>query len=197
MHLLNERVLKTVEKSGLDYFHFTEHEQSGNGFGNRFSNAIQRVFKKGYQQVICIGNDTPQLQGAHIRTAVDSLNQGIAINGPSLDGGFYLMGIHASQFDAKCFESLPWQTGKLASSYLQLLHNGNVQVGSLEHLIDLDSLGDVEQLLQGKDQRGLLVQLILSTLVHTRTIQSYRVREISSISFEIPLNKGSPVSIAA
>lgn len=197
MQVLNERVLKTVEKSGLDYFHFTEEDQKGIGFGNRFSYSIQQVFEKGYQQVICIGNDTPQLHSAHIKTAANSLDKGIAINGPSLDGGFYLMGIKASQFDAKIFESLPWQTGKLASSYLQSLQQRGIEIDTLEHLVDLDSEQDIDLLFQGQDLRSDLAQLILGTLSHDYTSHLYRAREISDASLEIPLNKGSPSSIAA
>ena len=197
MDVLNERVLNTVEKSGFDYFLFTENEQKGIGFGNRFSNAIQQIFKKGYEQVICIGNDTPQLHSSHIKKAANSLNKGIASTGPSLDGGFYLMGIHASQFDPKSFENLPWQTSHLAASYHKTLEEFDIKVDKLERLLDLDSENDISQLFQGKDLRSALARLILGTLAYKYNSHQYRVRETKQVSIEIPLNKGSPALIAA
>ncbi|PRP67380.1 hypothetical protein BST86_09880 [Nonlabens agnitus] len=197
MDVLNSRVIQQVEKSGLDYFHFTEKEQEGIGFGKRFSNAIQRVIKKGYDQVICVGNDTPQLSCDHLLRAADSLNQGKAVNGPSLDGGFYLMGIHASSFDAISFENLPWQTGHLATSYMELLERQSKSVDVLEHLHDLDDEDDIHQLFKGKDLRWHLAQLILETLYFKPVTFSLEFSNTESVSLESPLNKGSPISIAA
>ncbi|BAO54415.1 TIGR04282 family arsenosugar biosynthesis glycosyltransferase [Nonlabens marinus] len=197
MDVLNDRVLKTVEKSGLDYFHFTEDEQEGLGFGQRFSNSIQKVFEKGYDKVICIGNDTPQLTSSHLLSAVNSLNSGKAVNGPSLDGGFYLMGINSADFDAVRFESLPWQTNKLASSYFKLLEEQLLRVDLLEYLVDLDSEEDIKRLFDGTDLRSSLAQSILKTLINKRASHVYTSKQTESVSFELPLNKGSPASIAA
>jgi len=197
MNVLNDRVLQTVEISGLDYFHFTEDEQEGFDFGKRFSHSIQRVFEKGYDQVICVGNDTPQLTSSHLFTAVESLNSGKAVNGPSLDGGFYLMGINATDFDAASFENLPWQTNKLASSYLNLLEAQSLEVDLLEYLVDLDSEEDINRLFNGADLRTDLAQAILSTLNSERALHVYTSKQTESVSFELPLNKGSPASIAA
>ncbi len=197
MDVLNLKTLRTVQKSGLDYIHINENEQEGTGFGARFSNAIQHVFKKGYDQVICIGNDSPQLEVSHLHRTAISLDGGIAMNGPSLDGGFYLMGIHKIHFDSDRFEKLPWQTSELASSYLSILQDRGIANSSLEHLADLDSQKDIDLFLKGKDQRTQLAQLIISTLSHIVNSYTYQVKETQSVSFQLPLNKGSPLSIAA
>ena len=53
---LNARSLQIAKNSGLDYFHFSENEQTGGNFGERFANAIAAIYHKGYDAVITIGN---------------------------------------------------------------------------------------------------------------------------------------------
>ncbi|WP_194850008.1 TIGR04282 family arsenosugar biosynthesis glycosyltransferase [Nonlabens antarcticus] len=197
MQVLNDRILQTVKKSGLDFYHYSEKEQYGIGFGNRFSNAIQDVFDKGYEHVICLGNDTPQLRVAQIHTALDCLHNGIAVNGPSLDGGFYLMGISKSQFDKQHFENLPWQTSNLAAAYLKFLDKSGIEVKILEHLADLDSTEDIHRFLNGCDQRSIIIQLILGTLTLVQNSNHFLpTRKPASVIFRAIYNKGSPLLAA-
>ncbi len=72
---LTNITLKTVKKTKLPYFHFTEKEQVGASFGTRFSNAIQEIIAKGFENVIAIGNDTPKLTAATILKAEKELNK--------------------------------------------------------------------------------------------------------------------------
>ena len=119
--VLNNNILKTVQKSGLPYFLYTEKEQNGHSFGSRFVNAIQEVFDKGFTNIITVGNDTPQLKTSHLNTAATQLEAHKFVIGPSTDGGFYLMGLEKSQFDATAFLELPWQSSRLCSSLEMIL----------------------------------------------------------------------------
>ena len=69
---LNLQTLKVVKKTGIPYFLSSEKNQTGNSFGERFTNAIQSVYDKGFENVITIGNDTPHLQSQHILKAVEN-----------------------------------------------------------------------------------------------------------------------------
>ncbi|CAN0575163.1 unnamed protein product, partial [Ectocarpus sp. 12 AP-2014] len=59
---LTKETLRKVKRTKQPYFHISEKEQTGNSFGERFTNAIQTVFDKGYEHIITVGNDTPQLK---------------------------------------------------------------------------------------------------------------------------------------
>jgi len=59
--------------------------------------------------VITIGNDTPILKSHHIVEASRQLESKNVVLGPSLDGGFYLLGIHKTHFNREQFIDLPWQ----------------------------------------------------------------------------------------
>ena len=60
-HLLNTKTIATAKKAGLPFFHYSESEQVGYSFGERFTSAITSVFNKGFENIIVIGNDTPHL----------------------------------------------------------------------------------------------------------------------------------------
>ena len=107
--VLTEHTLNTARKTGLPYFLMSEKEQIGSSFGERFVNAISSIFELDFDMVITIGNDTPQLKSSDIVRASKLLGAKKSVLGPSRDGGFYLMGIHKSQFDAKTFRECTCQ----------------------------------------------------------------------------------------
>ena len=55
---LNKQTLKKAKKSKLPYFVVSEKEQIGISFGERFTNAIDLIFKKGFDNVIYSGVTT-------------------------------------------------------------------------------------------------------------------------------------------
>ena len=118
---LNQKTYLEAKKTGLDVIVFSEKLQRGNSFSERFSNAIESAFLQGYQHIISIGNDSPDLKAKHIAIAHENLNKGITTLGPSLDGGAYLITISKQQFNKKDFASLPWQSRTLFTSLKKYL----------------------------------------------------------------------------
>ena len=193
---LNEQVLQTVKRSGLTYFLITENEQIGNSFGERFSNAIQQIFDKGYENVISIGNDTPQLTAAHLRQTNILLQDKKIVLGPSLDGGFYLMGIHRSLFRKAQFLKLPWQTANLVKCVERLIHKSGAASYRLEVLQDIDDARDLNSLLHifsgiSSEIRRIIVQLQRKSFSFFQKKQKIE-RNTYQYSF---FNKGSPVRL--
>ena len=190
---LNRLTLSTVKKTGIPYYHYSEKEQQGASFGERFANAIAAVFELGYDQVIAIGNDSPQLTSTTIKKAAKAISRDHFVMGPSFDGGFYLLGLHKEHFDKQAFLALGWQTKKLRAELLELLSQKAVTSYSLPPLRDLDTRQDLllcsrqGYLLPTRVYR--LIQLLLS--VGNELIHYVRPR-VLSISLDIPLNKGSP-----
>jgi glycosyltransferase A (GT-A) superfamily protein (DUF2064 family) len=192
MDVLNEKVTKTAKASGFDFYHFTEVEQRGVGFGTRFTNSIQDVFDKGYDSVICLGNDTPLLTVKLIQDAADALRKGKAVKGKSLDGGLYLIAINKNNFDAPAFQDLPWQTSNLATSFHEYIAVQNQELEVLESLADLDTEQDLEDFLSGKDARRSIIRLLLCTFSRKQTHYQYFHKQTTSVISLLPLNKGSP-----
>ena len=190
--VLTDHTLETVEKTGLPHFHFTEAEQTGTTFGERFTNAIRAVYEKGYSQVITIGNDSPQLKAYHILEAKKQLENKRFVLGPSLDGGFYLMGLHQEQFEPFEFQQLAWQRSRLGKQLVQLISDA-VPVFYLPTLIDIDSAADVNALISSNFQiPRRILKILCSILFEPQKILGQVAILPNSISLRIPQNRGSP-----
>ncbi|WP_168796438.1 TIGR04282 family arsenosugar biosynthesis glycosyltransferase [Flagellimonas onchidii] len=190
---LTEHTLQVVRQSGLPFFHISEKEQHGNTFGERFSHAIKSIYDKGYKNVITIGNDSPELRAHHILETDKQLKHGKTVLGPTLDGGFYLMGLHQSNFDAQLFQKLPWQRVGLFHKISQLFRTNSSTLFTLPILRDIDVLEDVKVLLNFIGRIPKTVFKVLADLAK-RSIQFFETYipkpEIRFIIFSF--NKGSP-----
>lgn len=190
---LNKHTLSTVEKSGLPYFHFSEKEQNGPTFAERYVNAIQSVYDQGYDTVITIGNDTPQLTTKHLHHTVEKLQECPIVLGPSMDGGYYLMGLHKSQFDPEVFLKLPWQTSRLMHRMQQVFSAKKTAVVLLNKLQDIDTAKDAKKLADGFKAVSYRILQVLRSLFTSEDVPILKyVFFIPIFQKEIYYNKGSP-----
>lgn len=196
--VLNAQVLKTVKQTGLPYFLYSEEKQRGTTFGERFTHAIQDIYNLGFDQIISVGNDSPHLTKKHFIAAEEHLKTCPLVLGPSVDGGFYLMGLKKSHFNPDSFLKLPWQTQGLMTSIILLVHSKKIEAAFLETLQDLDTASDIPQLLQVGKSLPFKIQLLLKKCVQkafqTSFYQDLFFQKISSLTY---YNKGSPFRISA
>jgi rSAM/selenodomain-associated transferase 1 len=116
-------------------------KQKGRGFENRFYNAFYEVFTRGYDQVVAVGNDCLDLSEDILEEAFYKLSDNDAVLGPSIDGGFYLLGLR--KFQGSIFENVDWNTSKVyVQFYLNVCKYYN-SIGSLPLLRDIDSQQDL------------------------------------------------------
>ncbi|WP_299618266.1 DUF2064 domain-containing protein [uncultured Tenacibaculum sp.] len=186
---LHQKVLSEAQKTGLDILVFNENNQVGTSFGERFSNAIETVFNQGYDHVITIGNDSPELNSAHILIAHENLIRQRNTLGPALDGGVYLIGISKQQFLKDEFASLPWQTSELLNTLTAFFTQKTLNPFLLQPLKDLDSKSDLFYFLQSG--RSVLESIIL-TIISTFSIPTYTEYTSSEAYIKNQHNKGSP-----
>ena len=191
---LNEHTLNTVKKTNLPYYLFSEKQQIGNSFGERFTNAIQFIYNQGFETVITIGNDTPHLNADHILNTVVKLQTHDLVLGPSTDGGFYLMGLKKSHFNAETFLKLPWQTTSLNRSISKLLASKKIQISYLEPLSDIDALSDIKKIIDSfKKLKIALIKILLQCVFIKKEITSSICLFIKNFKLEHHFNKGSPI----
>ena len=143
VNLLIDQTIDTIKASGLPYQVCYSNEQVGNTFSERFTNAINDAFSKGYDRVITIGNDTPLLNSTHL---IKAANTSKLVLGPSVDGGFYLMGISKGEYSQELFNSFSW--GKSSLLYEVLSKFKETQL--LDKLRDIDTAEDFKLLLNSK-----------------------------------------------
>ncbi|AXT56626.1 DUF2064 domain-containing protein [Aquimarina sp. AD1] len=190
---LTSRTITLVKKTGLDYFVYNEQQQSGTGFGERFSNAISDIYKKGYHAVITLGNDTPNLSKTHLLKAVEAIQKGHSAIGPSYDGGFYLLGIHKETFHKKEFAQFSWNTSNVRNELYAYLQSYNRSFSQLDFLYDLDHFSDITNIYKTLPFLLKKLRSVLQRIFQKRekTTSSGQIL-LLHISLKIYYNKGSP-----
>lgn len=192
---LTKKTITTVKHTELPFFIYTEKEQHGLTFGERFVNAIQDVYNKGYDNVITIGNDTPHLSKHHLIESVKQLENNTFVLGPSLDGGFYLMGLHKSQFNIDLFLKLPWQSRKLSTCISRLIKTAKIKMVTLEVLIDIDDINDIKSISHFfKKFSKKLNKIIQNLLLYKINVIGFIVSGTSTTYTYQFFNKGSPLT---
>ena len=138
----------TARQVGVDFLCVDSAQQSGHTFGERLSGAMQRAFAAGYEQLLVIGNDCPQLDAGALRHALTTLATTGAVLGPATDGGVYLLGVARAYFEAAAWAALPWQTTRLGAALGRQLRAVGAAVRRLPTLADIDDEQDLAHALR-------------------------------------------------
>jgi rSAM/selenodomain-associated transferase 1 len=119
---------------------FQKKLQKGNDLGERMQHAFEMAFKEGYEKVVIVGSDLFDLKSAHIENAFKTLENHNLVIGPSLDGGYYLLGMKV--LHSAVFKNKQWGTDSVLETTLKNLEQENVKL--LEALNDIDTFEDLQ-----------------------------------------------------
>lgn len=164
---LNQHTLNLIKKTKLPYYIIASQDQQGKDFGEKFTNAFLQIFNKGYDNVIALGNDHPELSSAKIQAAADYLSDHDLVAGPAKDGGLYLIGMNFNSFAVHQFRNLPWQTDQLYEAFNQLAIANQASCKLLQPLKDADNYWQLQAILahlKSSVHYQQLYQLIISIL---------------------------------
>lgn len=120
--------------------------QQGNDLGSRMATAFAQAFAQGYQQVLLIGSDIPNLDAAYLTQAATMLQQHDVVIGPVLDGGYCLIGCHGDRFTPRLFQGIAWSTGQVLASTCQACVTADLTYHLLPMLRDIDTIEDLQAL---------------------------------------------------
>jgi len=194
-HLTGQTIQK-AKRTGFPVFHFDEGMQEGTSFEERLSNAMKTLFDRGFENLVVIGNDSPDLTTANLKEAVSSLEHKQAVLGPADDGGVYLIGLHRDQFEYTEFRDLPWRREHLFQRMILWIHSrGFHNVKVLNYKMDLDTKKDFRNWSgNARNVCGKLIRLIAG-LLQASPGPCFHRRFNASLDFYpfTRFNKGSPV----
>lgn len=111
-YLLN-KTIATARETGVPYFHFTEKEQYGETFEERLLNSFNHIFHEGYENIICIGSDCPQLTSTYLKESKTTVERGVTTFGADENGGVYLIAISKAHFETGILENISWNTHRV------------------------------------------------------------------------------------
>ncbi len=120
-------------------------DQKGKDLGARMQQAFDDIIGYGFRKVVIIGADSPTLPISYIRDAFSLLNRSELVIGPSLDGGYYLVGIKGKV--PPVFEGIPWGTGEVFTLTLKKVVSFGLAVSLLPFWYDIDTIEDLNSLI--------------------------------------------------
>ena len=122
---------------------FRKYVQCAGDLGARMDYAFSLPFKiGGYRKVVIIGSDCPGLSPELINQAFDALDEHDVVLGPSLDGGYYLLGM--KRWQRNLFEGKAWSTDSVLSDTRKQIEQSGGRLALLPELRDVDTAADWE-----------------------------------------------------
>jgi uncharacterized protein len=112
------------------------HPQVEGDLGMRMAAAVLRQQPSAQRPVILVGGDCPYLSDVVLEECATLLNRHQVVIGPSLDGGYYLLGLQS--YVADFFQEMPWSTESVFSETMRRAERQGLCPALLPVLEDVD-----------------------------------------------------------
>jgi uncharacterized protein len=123
--------------------------QEGNGLAAGLVSAFRVFIGRGYRHVIALDGDSPQISSQTLEQAFCLLDSNDVVVGPTIDGGYYLVG--ATALEPTLFDQGRIGTGGAFDSLWAAAQELNLRVAMTETAYDVDEPGDLARLSQELD----------------------------------------------
>ncbi len=120
--------------------------QVGTGLGSRLISATQWASGEGYERIIIVGSDSPTLPLSYVSEAIVILATRDIVIGPSIDGGYYLIGFSSPNISLTVpfvFQEIPWSTSSVFEQTVARACLTDATLGLLPPWYDVDTPADV------------------------------------------------------
>jgi len=137
----NKNLMAAWLGAGFDY-----SPQGEGDIGLRMGRAFEDGFGSGYEAVVIIGSDIPDITADIIQKAFEGLKNHDLVLGPAGDGGYYLIGIHKTAFsraNPRLFNEIRWGTERVLSQTLAAAKELRLSYILLDTLDDVDRPEDL------------------------------------------------------
>lgn len=115
--------------------------QEGIDLGEKMYNAIDYVLNQKYKSCILIGTDIPFLEEHDLSTAFNILENKDIVLGPTLDKGYYLVGMKKPT--KAIFKNIEYGYGNVLDNTISSIKNSNLSYGLTNKNIDIDEEEDL------------------------------------------------------
>jgi glycosyltransferase A (GT-A) superfamily protein (DUF2064 family) len=117
--------------------------QHGDGWDVRQANILAWGHEQGYERIVLVGSDSPQLPVTVVRDAFAALLDHDVAMGRTLDGGYYLVGMRGFH---DVLSGVPMSTVSAADALAARTRNLGLQLAELPVTFDIDEERDLEHL---------------------------------------------------
>lgn len=115
--------------------------QAGVGLGDGLHGAFARAFAGQYRRVVVVSSDSPTLPPAIVAEAFAALDSYDVVLGPTVDGGYYLIGLAAPR--PRLFEDITWSTAAVYAQTLARAAERGCRVHATAVWHDVDNADDL------------------------------------------------------
>jgi rSAM/selenodomain-associated transferase 1 len=122
--------------------------QNGADLGERMKNSFTDVFTKGFTRAVLIGSDSPDLPKKYVEQAFSILQTKDVVLGPTIDGGYYLIGFHTKTFTPSAFEDIQFGNQTVFQETVMKIKQAHRSLGLLPIWNDVDTITDLKHLIQ-------------------------------------------------
>lgn len=133
----NLSIIKNIIPEYIEAF-----PQQGEDLGERMGYSINKLLKK-YNKVVLIGTDIPELQPRHIKEAFDVLDDKDICLGPTVDGGYYLVGMKKAH-DEIFSNNIAWGKKSVLEGTIDIANRRGLKVGLSSKCRDIDTKDDLK-----------------------------------------------------
>jgi hypothetical protein len=139
------------------------YPQVGDDLGARMASAFQQGFQLGYDPLLILGSDNPDLPLDYLREAFEALAHDQVVIGPSHDGGYYALGFAQANYMPQVFTNMSWSTPTVFDQTFRILLQSPHSIHQLPDWYDVDTIEDLwqfDQRNQGCQPRSLSMQYL-------------------------------------
>ena len=122
--------------------------QIGQDLGQRMKNAFLQAFSDGFNSVVIIGSDSPDLPADYLDLGFTALDTNDVVVGPSSDGGYYLIGFVKNAFLPEVFGGIRWNSHNVLEQTINILKQHKKKLYLLPQWHDVDTLADLNELVE-------------------------------------------------
>lgn len=131
---------KIISWLGPEHSYIT---QVGRDIGERMETAFKKTFLDGFNEVLVIGTDIPDITPSLIDKALKALKSNDAVIGPCYDGGYYLIGFTMKTFLPDIFKGIQWSTEGVFKDTMEVFMKKGYKVHVMPKLRDIDRIEDL------------------------------------------------------
>ena len=136
-----------IQKTAPD---FKRIKQSGKDLGERMYQIFWQILLHKARHVIIMGTDIPTLPPENIQMAFQQLGHHDIVLGPSLDGGYYLIGLKKAHWEI--FENIDWGSDRVLSQTICKINKMKLKAAFIPRWYDVDDQDGLNRLM--KDLKG-------------------------------------------
>jgi len=127
---------------------FSIKKQRGDNLGERMANAFTETFRQGIHSAIIIGSDLPYLTPYVLEGYFAKLPETSMVLGPTVDGGYYVIGFTHQSFNPLVFDNIEWSTNAVLQETIDIAHAQGLSVFQGRRLRDIDTFDDLKMIME-------------------------------------------------